>query len=259
MFRQIRILVLLLILLAVVVNANITRTDATDWWNPLVISVYPLNGDGSEATQRYISQLDAADFRSIETFMARELKRYNIPLEYPFKIYLQPEIVDLPPRVVENSSMFDVMWWSLMMRYWSYQIGKFDSSEPDIQMFVFFHDPETHDRLDHSVGLEKGMMGFVNVFANREMRESNNFVITHEILHTLGATDKYEFASGQPHYPDGFSEPHRQPLYPQRFVEIMGGRLALSPTTAMIPTNLRQTMIGSKTASEIGLLSYREL
>ena len=256
MFRKVRILVLLLILLAIIVKGNITRSDATDWHEPLNISVYPMNGDGSRASKNYIANLDASDFRSIETFMAREIARFDVPLNQPFKVFLQPEITDLPPKVAEERGILDVMWWSLTMRYWSYQIGKFDFSEPDIQMFVFFYDPKTHDLLEHSVGLKEGMMGFVNAFAHKRANESNNFVITHEILHTLGATDKYNLANGQPIHPDGFAEPDKQPLYPQRYTEIMGGRVAKSPTESEMPSSLRAAIIGLKTAQEIGLLSY---
>jgi len=258
MFRKIRILILLLILLAVVVNMNVTRSDATDWRDPLIISIYPMNGDGSEATKHYISKMDASDFRSIEKFMSRELKRYDVTLDQPFKIFLQAEITDLPPKIAENRNVLDIMWWSLIMRFWSFQIGKLDHSDPDIQMFVSYYEPEEHQRLDHSVGLEKGMIGVVNAYASRDMNESNNFVITHEILHTLGATDKYSLETGQPIYPDGYAEPNRYPLYPQRYVEIMGGRIAKSPDKSDMPTSLRISMIGFKTAMEIGLMTYEE-
>ena len=257
MFKKIRILILLLILLAVMVNTNLTRTDARDWREPLIISIYPINGDGSEVTRRYISTMDAADFRSIEQFMSRELQRYEVPQEQPFKIFLQPEISDAPPRVVDNNNTFDVIWWSLAMRYWSYQIGKFDTADPDIQMFVFLYDPNKHPRLDHSVGLEKGLIGVVNAYADQAMNESNNFIITHEILHTLGATDKYDFSTGLPLYPDGYADADQQPLYPQRQTEIMGGKRVISPIKAEMPNSLRETIIGFQTAYEIGLFHYQ--
>jgi len=258
MFRKVRILVLLLILLAVVVNMNMTRSDATDWRDPLIISIYPMNGDGSETTKRYISKMDASNFRSIERFMTRELKRYDVTLEQPFKIFLQSEITDLPPKIPEDRNVLDIMWWSLVMRFWSFQIGKLDSFDPDIQMFVFYYEPKKGQSLDHSVGLEKGMIGVVNAFATSAMNESNNFVITHEILHTLGATDKYNLQTGQPIFPDGYAEPNRYPLYPQMYVEIMGGRIAKSPGKSDMPTSLGVAMIGFKTAFEIGLMSYEE-
>ena len=46
------------------------------------------------------------------------------------------------------------------------------------------------------------------------------FVISHELFHTLGASDKYD-AAGHIMVPEGLAEPARNPVYPQRFAEIM--------------------------------------
>ena len=76
-------------------------------------------------------------------------------------------------------------------------------------------------------------------------------VITHELLHTLGATDKYDLATNQPLYPEGYAEPDQQPLFPQEKAEIMAGRIPLSETKAAMPEGLTHTLIGEKTAREI--------
>ena len=77
--------------------------------------------------------------------------------------------------------------------------------------------------------MQKGLIGVVHAFAQRQMAGTNNIVITHELLHTLGATDKYEPGSGAPLFPIGFADPSQKPLYPQEAAEIMAGRRALSP------------------------------
>jgi hypothetical protein len=97
------------------------------------------------------------------------------------------------------------------------------------------------------------MVGIVNAFANRRQTQINNVVIAHEFLHTLGATDKYDPGSGQPLYPSGYAEPERTPLVPQRYAEIMGGRIAESESEAMMPMSLSYVVIGLETAREIGL------
>ena len=98
------------------------------------------------------------------------------------------------------------------------------------------------------------MYGIVNAYASRRYRGNNNVIIAHEFLHTLGATDKYDPASGQPLAPDGLAEPERSPLYPQRYAEIMGGRIAIADDDAVIPKNLKFAQIGPLTATEIQLL-----
>ena len=46
------------------------------------------------------------------------------------------------------------------------------------------------------------------------------FVFAHELMHTLGATDKYDGA-GAALIPSGLAEPDAVPRFPQRFVEVM--------------------------------------
>jgi hypothetical protein len=79
----------------------------------------------------------------------------------------------------------------------------------------------------------------------------NNIVITHELLHTAGASDKYDLASGAPLFPIGFGDRDRQPLFPQDAAEIMAGRRALSATEWEMPGSLRSVVVGPETALEI--------
>jgi hypothetical protein len=74
----------------------------------------------------------------------------------------------------------------------------------------------------------------------------------HELLHTLGASDKYDRASGQPLVPDGLADPAQDPRYPQKMGEIMAGRIAVSATRAELPDSLADMVVGPATAREIG-------
>ena len=146
------------------------------------------------------------------------------------------------------------MLWSLKMRWWASDIADDqDRIKPDARIFVRYHTPHSDIELENSVGLQKGMVGIVNGYANRQYRGTNNVIIAHEFLHTLGATDKYSRGDGQPIDPDGLAEPDRTPLYPQRYAEIMGGRIALAEDDSVIPKSLKYAVIGPRTASEINL------
>ncbi len=79
-------------------------------------------------------------------------------------------------------------------------------------------------------------------------------VIAHELLHTFGASDKYDLATLQPIYPAGYAEPALRPRLPQSKAEIMGGRTPVDELNAEIPASLADTVIGAETAQEIGLL-----
>jgi hypothetical protein len=83
------------------------------------------------------------------------------------------------------------------------------------------------------------------------MAGANNVVIAHEILHTLGATDKYDLATLAPLYPAGYAEPDREPLHPQSFAEIMAGRYATDEDTFEMPEALDSVLVGDQTAYEI--------
>ena len=59
MFKAIRITLLLLILFFVAVSTWLTQSRSTDWNNSLWVKIYPINGDGSTESTRYIEALGA--------------------------------------------------------------------------------------------------------------------------------------------------------------------------------------------------------
>ena len=254
MFKAIRITILLFILFFVSVGTWLTQLRSTDWNNSLWIKLYPINADGSEVVDKYIDRLKVRDFEGIENFVAREVERYRPGVKRPVRIELGERINEQPPALPSGGNIAKVMLWSLRMRWWSGAVTQEqDEIEPDVRIFVRYHRPDTAVMLENSVGLQKGMVGIVNGYASRRHRGTNNVIIAHEFLHTLGATDKYSPASGHPVGPDGLAEPGRKPLYPQRFAEIMGGRIALAEDESAIPRNLGLAVIGPLTAREIQL------
>ena len=256
MFKAIRITILLLILFFVAVSTWLTQARSTDWNNSLWVKIYPINGDGSENSARYIENLSVDSFEGIESFVRRETARFGHTLARPVRVELGLPIKEQPPTLGESPSAIDVMLWSLKMRWWAGRItSDQDNPDPDVRIFVRYHTPQANFVLENSVGMQKGMVGVVNAFAGRQQTGTNNVIIAHEFLHTLGATDKYNPANGQPDIPAGIAEPDRKPRFPQRFAEIMGGRIALSEIDAMVPMSLKYVVIGDQTAREIRLVN----
>ncbi len=254
MFKAIRVTILLFILIIVAGTTWLAQARSTDWNNSLWVKIYPINGDGSEQSSRYIEGLSISQFAGIESFVAREVERYGRELSRPVRIELGTPITEQPPELPDAYSKLKVMWWSLKMRWWANSVASpQDSPAPDVRIFVRYHSPDSEFVLENSVGLQKGLVGIVNGFAGRRQNGSNNVIIAHEFLHTLGATDKYEAADGLPLYPDGYAEPDREPRFPQRYAEIMGGRIAMSADEAIIPQSLKYVVIGEQTAREIRL------
>jgi len=255
MFKAIRVTILLFILGMVLTSTWLSQARSTDWNNSLWVKIYPINADGSQISDDYIRQLSVEQFSGIESFISREVERYGHDLKRPVRIELGSIISEQPPGLPDAYNKLKVMWWSLRMRWWAHSVANpQDSPAPDVRIFVRYHAPATDFLLENSVGLQKGMVGIVNGFAGRRHDGSNNVIITHEFLHTLGATDKYEAANGLPRFPEGYAEPDRAPRYPQRFAEIMGGRIALADDDAVIPRSLKYVLIGEQTAAEIRLI-----
>ena len=254
MFKAIRIAVLLLVLFFVSLSTWLAQARSTNWNDSLWVKIYPINADGSTSSSNYITSLRADDFASIEAFVAREIGKYGHSLSRPVRMELGKEIREQPPAVGDQHSVFSIMFWSLKMRWWAGRVaGPQDSPRPDVRIFVRYHAPDDLFVLENSVGLQKGMVGVVNARAGRRNAGVNNVIIAHEFLHTLGATDKYDPGTGNPEFPLGYAEPDRTPRYPQRFAEVMGGRIPLAADDAKTPASLDAVVIGSLTAAEIGL------
>jgi hypothetical protein len=251
-WRNIRILVLLLVLAAVALQQWLDRVHTQSWQEPLWVGIYPLAADGSRATHDYIEALMPGDFAPIAGFLAREAHRYGVKVDEPVHIELYPPGSQLPPALAPDAGLFGIAWWSLKLRWYARHASSFPGRVPSrIRMFVLYHNPATLERAPDSHGLQKGLVGVVHAFAAREMTGSNAIVIAHEFLHTVGASDKYDLASGQPLYPNGYADPRQQPLYPQLAAEIMAGRRALSEQAAEMPRSLRDVVVGPATALEI--------
>ncbi|MCW9031867.1 MAG: hypothetical protein OQK58_10295, partial [Gammaproteobacteria bacterium] len=179
---------------------------------------------------------------------------FNLPLQRPFTLKLAPQVKSLPPEPPTSGAIWDIMLWSLKLRYWAYQANTFQGPAPHIRIFVKYFDVKDQQPLAHSFGLQQGMLGVVNAFATKKMTAANAVVITHEILHTLGASDKYDLNSGLPIFPDGYVETARNPLHPQELAEIMAGKIPISKFQADIPRGLHQVIMGQQTAREISWL-----
>lgn len=252
MWRRIRIAILLLILMFVGLNTHFDRVYSTDWNIPLRVAVYPINGDGSDEAERFIRERSSDDYHALEIFFEEEAAHHGRTMERPVRFATVQQLRESPPAIAPDAGALTIAWWSLRTRYWAWRAPESDGPSPDIKLFVLYHDPRRSPALPHSTGLQKGLFAIVNVFADRRMLGSNDVVIAHELLHTLGATDKYDLRTNQPRHPEGFAEPEREPRYPQLLAELMAGRIPLSSVDAKTPESLRQVVIGPETAAEIG-------
>jgi hypothetical protein len=199
-----------------------------------------------------VAGLGVKDFAAIEDFFAREARRYGLKLEQPVHVELYPPGSKLPPALDPSAGPLGVAWWSLKLRYFAARATAVPGrAPPRIRLFLLYHDPATLERAPDSHGLQKGLVGVVHLFADPGMAGRNSIVIAHELLHTVGASDKYDLGNGSPLFPSGYGDRDQDPLYPQELAEVMAGQRALSAYQSDMPHTLAGVVIGPETALEI--------
>lgn len=258
MWKLFRILVLLLIL-AKAIAISYAESTALNWQNKLYVAVYPINAEhetkeSNNKVSTHISSLTNEDFEAVTNYFTKEAARYHLGLPRPIELVLANTVNAIPPEPPNPNNVLEVMFWSLQFRAYAWLHSNEIAFQPDIKMYLVYHDPDTNPSLSISTALNKGRIGRINLYGQREYHQKNLVVLAHELLHTLSAKDKYDLHNNLPQYPDGFAEPNKKPLYPQQITELMGGRLPISQEEAEMPENLNETIIGKQTAKEIGWL-----
>lgn len=256
-FKNIRIVILLLLLAVAVIYTQDQHRSSTSWFQPVEVIIFPINGDGSTKTERYIEQLSIQDFQDIDTFFSREAKKYHLVVAKPIISSLGSIITEQPPTPpIDRNAMFKVMLWSMQLRYWAFKnTPDKQSNKNRIRLYVIYHQGSDKQALAHSLGLQKGLIGVIHAYANVQQNPQNSVVMAHEIFHTVGASDKYSYQDNQPIYPVGYAKPDQKPRYPQRYAEIMAGRIPQSQTQSRIPKDLRFCQVGETTAREINWIT----
>ena len=251
MFKFLRIAVLLLILLIVALATWHDGVRNTRWTVPLYVAIYPIAADQSPVTLAYVRSLHPDAFQPIDQFFEREGARYGVRAQTPVKTRLREPLLKLPPQRAADAGILGTVVWSLKLRWWAWRVSGGAHEPEDIRVFVLYRDPALTPTVPHSAGLAKGMIGVVYAFATPMMGGANDVIIAHEMLHTLGATDKYDPANDAPRFPEGYGDPQQQPLFPQQRAELMAGRRMLSLNRWEQPSSLGEVLIGPATASEI--------
>ncbi len=176
---------LLLVLFGVLATTWLDRLNTTSWDRTLWVGIFPINGDGSAVADDYISKLSVEDFATIETFFAEQTSRYGVKVSQPVQIELYPASSQKPPALPPRPNALQTALWSLKLRWFARGAADVPDRAPShIRIFVLYHDPAVNPSVPHSLGMQKGLVGVVHAFADRNMAGSNNIVIAHETLHT---------------------------------------------------------------------------
>ncbi len=256
MFKRIRIAILLYILAFTALGNFLAAARSTDWDETLWVDVYPINADGSPHTQAYIENLGTTDFERIEKYFSTEARRYGVSIEQPFRVELGPQLERDIPELASTPSILNTLIWSLRMCWFAARVDPGSSRpSPDIKLFALYYEKSEALVLDRSATLKRSLIAAAKLFAGNSSQDANQIVMVHELLHTLGATDKYDLGSNLPIYPEGYAIPELNPRHRQQVAELMAGRIPLDERRIEMPNGLQRTLVGPVTAAKIGWLA----
>lgn len=256
-FYHARVAVLSAILLAVLAYAarDYQRRHARGAWErPLRVALILL--EKSPVDPAAFAAFEAGIDR-LEDALAREFRRYGGTFEpFSFEAFGPvPEPV-VPPLAPVAPSIFDALTFSL-------SLGKFARTcdaavglegSYDGKIYVRLSAPQSTERAFVEGSSEDGgVIAVTNIELGEHSADFGLFVISHELMHLLGARDRYA-PDGTTLIPEGLGEPDQDPLYPQLTAEIMAHGRVLAPGREVAPGHLDELRVGASTAREIGWL-----
>ena len=260
-FFYIRVSVLLGILVVVLLVALRdvrSRRARNDWDHMLYVAVAPVRLENVDEAS--VAALRAR-LPALEDRLAAELARHHPGTSIrPFKLELTTAVTAAsPPPLPAADGVVDLVQHSMALSAYLKDIDTRAGIEPslyDSRIYVAMRKPRKAERtLVEGRSEQGGRVGLVELEldAEAEAVDLALIVIAHELLHTLGASDKYD-PSGRTLVPQGLAEPDRVPLFPQPFAEIMGRNRMVSATQERVPSSLAEIAVGPTTAREIGWL-----
>ena len=248
-----RLVLLSLILLVVLITLWSGKRDrATDWDRPLSVVIYPYAADNKPSVHRFIDGLSDEFVAVIERYFSDQAQGHNLPLSPPFAFEMAAPLASAPQSPPAGGRLARLQW-GLSLRWWRWRLDT-QGLDPDIVVVARFNAIDEVPASLHSVGMAELRLAVANLPAAESHRGYAQVLLAHEILHTVGATDLYDLATGLPQFPAGYAAPNQDPRYPQAKAELMAGRIPVAPGRAVQAMTLHHTRIGRRTAREIGWL-----
>jgi hypothetical protein len=257
-FRRARLIVLIGLLAATVAWAAGTehrRRARTRWEHPLRVAVVLLVGEGTEVhVDQWRRGLDGLSSR-----LDAEMRRWRGDGEPPFQLELLGPFrwdgafpLSPPSDRFADRALHALGLWRVL-RDIDGEAGV-DRSDWDVRVYVLGARVPGYDgSFAEGLGVQDGDVALVRGSAGGDLSLPLQ-VIGHELLHTVGASDKYD-DGGHALEPQGLVEPERAPRYPQLHAEWMVGEVPVSPGAGKPPSSLDDLGVGPATAREIGWAS----
>lgn len=251
--RLATLVTMLVVVVAWATDVSVRRHLRRQWNRPLEVAVVVLGPGGVPAEKK---ELIERGLTRLETFFSREWERHHGSEFDPVRFTLAGAIgVENPPPLEPQS---ESLWHRAghafeLARFFRdvHRRGDMRVGGYDARLYVVAQPAGAFAQVVEGAGAEGGDVGIVVADLNSSSLDLTLLAIGHELLHCLGASDKYD-ARGRTRVPQGLADPDAEPLYPQAHAEIMVGELPLSPAHGRLPETLDEVRIGPVTALEIG-------
>jgi hypothetical protein len=233
-----------------------SRRARTEWQHPVSVAVALVQlGPVDQAALNALN----GRFHALEVRLASEYHRYGGRLDRPVAFTLYgPVSVDQPPPADPDSDIPSLARHAYELWRWTHAVdvgSGLPARSFDSRIYLVMRAPRDKGRQWVEGSSESGgRIGLAKVELDVSSVDLALFVASHEFLHTLGATDKYDPSTGLAAIPMGLVEPERVPAYPQRYAEVMARNLVLAPGSERPPESIAELGVGVVTAREIGWL-----
>lgn len=230
-----------------------SRHERTRWRRPLEVAVAFVQL--GVVDPRLVEALQAR-FPALEQRLGEEYRRYggNLPRPIHFTLF-GPVTVDRGPPPDPDATFVALARHTYERWRWTHAVdvgSNLSSRGFDSRIYLLLRAPQDSARsLVEGSSEFGGRVGVARLELVASTIDLGLFVVSHELFHTLGASDKYG-PDGRASIPDGLVEPARVPRYPQRYAEIMTRNLVVAPGVERPPDSLAELGVGALTAREIG-------
>jgi len=233
-------------------HQEIRRHRRAEWKETLDVAVVLLPGDAAVDAARWARGLEDLAER-----LREERERYLGPGAPPFRFALVGPVEwqgRFPDLAASGGPLARLLHGVEMLRAArdADRAAGLDRRAFDVRVYVLADGdgPAGATAFAEGEGAFRGEVALVHTSPGGDLGPAL-LAVGHEILHTAGATDKYDGA-GHALAPHGLAEPERRPPYPQRFAEWMVGEVPTGPGRGRLPSSLGEVRVGPATAREIG-------
>jgi hypothetical protein len=254
-FYRARVSLLLTILAGVLLWAGTDcyqRRARTNWQRPLNVALVLVEREPIKPRTVYLLN---DRVHELERRLASEYKRHDGREFTPVSFMVTgPVKVEQAPPDMQQQSVFGLLRDTYRLWRWTRDIDAragVEAGDYDARIYLVMKPANGGLAFVEGESEYGGRIGVAQVDIDPEMIDFSLFVAAHELMHTLGASDKYD-AKGCALFPIGFADPEKPGRYPQPGAEIMARNVPLAPSSERPPNTLEELFVGDATAREVG-------